>query len=391
MTNQTHIQQNARNRAPDQVPDQTPDQKIDIKDLTADQLTRWLAERGMASYRAKQILGWVYLRQADDFESMTDLGKADRALLAEHFFIDRLRKRRMEISSDGTRKYLFELSDGHRIETVLIPEKDHYTLCVSSQAGCALGCRFCLTAGGGFKRNLSQGEITAQIRDISREIDSRETGPDEEQSDEELSPEKLPNDPRRLTNLVFMGMGEPLANYENLINALGVITQSDYGLKISSRRITVSTSGLVPEIERLGRETDVNLAISLNAADNKTRDSLMPINRKYPIETLLEACRRYPLRPRRRITFEYILIEGVNDDPADANRLAKLLRPIRCKINLIPFNPHPGSDFRRPGETAIQRFREVLLNHNYTTIIRYSKGLDISAACGQLNAKACEG
>ncbi|MFW5635107.1 MAG: 23S rRNA (adenine(2503)-C(2))-methyltransferase RlmN [Thermodesulfobacteriota bacterium] len=372
MTPQTdHTRNQAPDRKIDQKIDQKPKQKIDrktdIKELTPDRLTRWLVERGLPPYRAKQILGWVYLRQADDFESMTNLGKADRILLADHFSIDRLQIKDMEISADGTRKYLFELADGRRIETVLIPEKDHYTLCISSQVGCALGCRFCLTAQGGFQRNLTQGEILAQVRDILQTID--------------------PKDARRLTNLVFMGMGEPLANYENLIGALSLITQGDYGLKFSPRRVTVSTSGLVPEIERLGHDTDVNLAVSLNAADNATRDRLMPINRKYPIEALLAACRQYPLRPRRRITFEYILIEGVNDDPEDAHRLAKLLQSIRCKINLIAFNPHAGGDFKRPSEAAIQQFRDVLLYHNYTTVIRYSKGLDISAACGQLNAK----
>ncbi|GBC59450.1 23S rRNA (adenine(2503)-C(2))-methyltransferase [Desulfonema ishimotonii] len=340
--------------------------KTDIKELSQDQLVEWLKSRKMAPYRARQIFKWIYMRQADSFEAMTDLSNALRLLLVENFTLSRLKKRRIETSSDGSKKYLFCLTDGSLVESVLIPEKDHYTLCISSQVGCAQGCAFCLTATGGFVRHLSTGEIVAQVRDAVREIPADDT--------------------RRLSNIVFMGMGEPLANYKNVIRAVHVITDSDYGLKFSPRRITLSTAGLVPQLEKLGYDTDVNLAISLNATDNKTRDQLMPINRKYPLEKLLEVCRNYPLRPRRRITFEYILIKGVNDSPRDAGRLAKLLQGIRCKINLIAFNEHAGSDFRRSDEPTILRFQEILHNHNYTAVIRYSKGLDISAACGQLKA-----
>jgi 23S rRNA (adenine2503-C2)-methyltransferase len=247
-----------------------------------------------------------------------------------------------------------------------MPERGHSTLCVSSQVGCALGCRFCRTGDGGLIRNLTRGEIVAQVRDLVRKAD----------------------DGLALTNLVFMGMGEPLANFDALVSALGTLTDNDYGLKFSGQRITVSTAGVVPRMADLGRKTRVNLAVSLNAADNETRSRLMPINRKYPIEDLLEACRRYPLPKGRRITFEYILIADVNDRPADARRLAKLLRPIRSKINLIPFNPHPGSAFRRPEETAVLAFQKILLDSHYTTIIRRSKGQDIAAACGQLAAES---
>ncbi len=339
----------------------------DIKELTRPELVRWLEASGIAPYRAGQIFKWIYLRQADSFADMSDLNKTLRQRLADRFTIARLGKAREEASRDGSRKFLLRLADGRHIESVLIPEKDHYTLCISSQVGCAQGCRFCRTAAEGFIRNLTAGEIIAQVRDAVMEI------PDA--------------DPRRLTNIVFMGMGEPLANLDNVTRALGVILDAESGLKFSSRRVTLSTAGLASRLGRLGRETDVNLAISLNAADNKTRDLLMPLNRKYPIEALVDACREYPLRPRRRITFEYILIDGINDRDEDARRLSRLLAPIRAKINLIPFNEHDGTPFRRPGEGRILSFQKILTDRNYTAVIRYSKGQDISAACGQLNAR----
>jgi 23S rRNA (adenine2503-C2)-methyltransferase len=342
------------------------EEKTDILELNYDQLVAWLAERKIEKYRADQIQKWVYLRQVDSFEPMTDISKDIRALLSAHFVIGRLAAERIETSVDGSRKYLFRLKDGKFIESVLIPERDHFTLCVSSQVGCAQDCFFCLTASGGFERNLTRGEIIAQVRDIKNELD----------------------DPLRLTNIVFMGMGEPLANFKNLVSAIGVITDTDAGLRLTSRRVTVSTAGLVPKLAELGRDTRVNLAVSLNAADNDTRNRLMPINRTYPIEKLLAACREYPHAPGRRITFEYILIKGINDSEQDARRLAKLLQQIRCKINLIPYNPHEGCDFERPSEEVIQAFYRILFDKNYTVIIRRSKGEDISAACGQLKVRS---
>lgn len=338
--------------------------KTDIKELTIDQLVLWLESKELEPYRAVQILKWIYLRQADTFDIMTDVGKETRELLSHHFYIARLEKARIETSQDGSKKYLFKLNDGKYVESVLIPEKDHYTLCISSQVGCAQGCKFCLTARGGFVRNLTRGEIISQVRDISKCLD----------------------DSKGLTNIVFMGMGEPLANYSNVVNAVNTITNSDTGLGFSSRRLTISTAGLIPKLSDLGRDTTVNLAISLNATDNKSRNMLMPINRKYPLEKLLDACAEYPLKPRRKITFEYILIKGVNDSIKDAKRLVKLLRPIRAKINLIPFNAYEGSEFNRPEESAILSFKEILNKNDYTAIIRHSKGQDISAACGQLSA-----
>lgn len=339
--------------------------KPDIKDLSKEQLVAWLTNRNIKPYRADQILKWVYLRQADTFDEMSDLGKEARKLLSMHFSIGRLVTAKIEASKDGSRKYLFKLNDDKHIESVLIPEKDHYTLCISSQVGCAQGCRFCLTARNGFLRNLSKGEIISQVRDVACRLKG----------------------PMRLTNIVLMGMGEPLANYNNVTAAVKTITDSKTGLGFSARRVTISTAGLAAKLAELGRETEANLAISLNAADNKTRDMLMPINRKYPIETLLKACRQYPLQPRRRITFEYILIKGINDSIQDAKRLAKLLRPIRAKINLIPFNAFDGSDFERPEDSVVQNFKTFLSQKQYTAIVRYSKGQDISAACGQLSGK----
>ncbi len=337
----------------------------DIKELSRDQLVAWLKDQGLKPFRAVQILRWIYLHQADTFDEMTDLGEELRKLLSHHFTINRLEKAKVETSQDGSRKYLFRLEDGKHVESVLIPEKDHYTLCISSQVGCAQGCRFCLTAKGGFVRNLSKGEIIAQVRDIANHLD----------------------DTMRLTNIVLMGMGEPLANYRNVIEAVKILTDSDTGLGFSSRKITISTAGLVPRLADLGRELTVNLAISLNATDNETRSMLMPINRKYPVETLLDACAQYPLLPRRRITFEYVLIKGVNDSKQDAERLAGLLRPIQAKINLIPFNTYQGCEFERPQESVINDFKEILTQKHYTVIIRHSKGQDISAACGQLSGK----
>ena len=346
----------------------TEQKKIDILELSKDQLCSWLTDRKIASYRADQIQKWVYLHQVDGFDPMTNISKEIRSLLSRHFVIGRLATEQIETSRDGSRKYLFRLSDGKHIESVLIPERDHYTLCVSSQVGCAQDCLFCLTAAGGFERNLTRGEIIAQVRDIKNELD----------------------DPMDLTNIVFMGMGEPLANYKNLVSAIGVITNTDAGLRLASRRVTVSTAGLVPRLADLGRDTRVNLAVSLNAADDDTRSRLMPINRTYPLEKLLAACRQYPAAPGRRITFEYILIKGVNDAEQDARRLAKILQPIRCKINLSPYNPHEGSDFDRPSEEVMQAFYKVLFDKNYTVIIRRSKGQDISAACGQLKARSLD-
>ncbi len=340
-----------------------------ILDFTREDLAQWLDKQGFRSFRAGQIFKWLYLRQADSFDQMTDLSKAVRTLLSNAFFIPRLVVKDHQVSKDTTEKFLFKLDDGEYIESVLIPEKDHFTLCVSSQVGCAMDCRFCLTARGGLVRNLLASEMIAQIRDSRNFLVQRGM------------------DPLKLSNLVFMGMGEPLANYDNLIKALSIITDSDYGLKFSNKRVTVSTSGLVPNITRLGRDTDVNLAVSLNATTDALRSRLMPINKKYPLRQLLDACKTFQMKPRNKITFEYILIRDLNDSLEDAYHLVKLLRPIKAKVNLIPYNEHDHSEFKRPSPKRVSDFLQVLLDANMTAITRKSKGNDISAACGQLKAK----
>ncbi|RJQ84946.1 MAG: 23S rRNA (adenine(2503)-C(2))-methyltransferase RlmN [Desulfobacteraceae bacterium] len=335
---------------------------MDIKNYSRQAFLQWLEDHNERLFRADQMLKWLYVRLADRFDQMTDLSKSFRQLLADHFTIQRLPVAQVLSSIDGTRKFLFQLEDGQTIESVLIPERDHHTLCLSSQAGCAQGCRFCLTGQGGLIRNLTVGEIVGQVWEIR----------------------KLMDDPARLTNLVFMGMGEPLANYDHLVTALHILTNSDWGMKFASRRVTVSTAGLAPRIPDLGHDTRVNLAVSFNAVDDESRSRLMPINRKYAIDHLLDACRHYPLPGGRKITFEYILFKDVNDSPDHARKLAKLLAPLKAKINLIPFNPYPGSAFERPSQERIEAFQNVLIARHFTSVVRYSKGLDIMAACGQL-------
>jgi 23S rRNA (adenine2503-C2)-methyltransferase len=345
--------------------------KIPIKSLTLDELRERLSPMGLKNYRAGQIFSWIYQRHAVSFGEMTNIAKGERELLDSVFVITAPATLRVERSSDGTRKFLFELYDRHTIESVLIPDENRQTLCISSQVGCRQACRFCLTARSGFVRNLKAHEIADQVLEVSRVL--------------------LQEGTRGITNIVLMGMGEPLANLDEVIKALRVIT-SDKGMGISPRRITVSTNGLVPEIARLGASgLKVNLAVSLNAANDEVRDRIMPVNKRYPIRELLTACRRFPLEPRRRITFEYVLLKNINDSPEDALRVAKLLRGIKCKVNLIPFNPFPGSEFQRPDDSTVRRFQKVLLDHQYTAPVRESRGRDISAACGQLREKVAAG
>ncbi|NOX21323.1 MAG: 23S rRNA (adenine(2503)-C(2))-methyltransferase RlmN [Nitrospirae bacterium] len=335
---------------------------VDLKALSEEELREFIHSEGLEGYRADQLIYWIYEKGVEKIEDITVFSKQLREDLSRKAYISSLQLLRKHTSEDGTEKYLFKLEDGETIETVLIPDDDRLTLCVSSQVGCPMGCRFCLTAKIGFRRNLRPHEIVDQIIKVQGLIK-----------------------PKRITNIVFMGMGEPLKNTENVSEALKRITSL---LRISKRRITLSTSGIVPEIKRLPAiAPQVNLAISLNATRDSIRTQIMPVNRTYPINELLEACRKYPLEPRRRITFEYILIKDVNDSPADASRLAELLRGIRAKINLIPFNPHRELEFKRPSERAILRFQKILTDRGYTAIIRKSKGIDISAACGQLSGE----
>jgi 23S rRNA (adenine2503-C2)-methyltransferase len=341
--------------------------KINIKSLSREELQARLIGMGLKKYRADQILIGTYAHHARSFEEMTNIPKAERVLLSSVFFISTPNIVKTEYSKDGTRKYLFELDDAQTVESVLIPDTDRQTLCLSSQVGCQQACRFCLTGSAGFTRELKSYEIVDQILEISRVLQQERK--------------------RRITNIVLMGIGEPLANFDEVLRALTVIT-SDKGLDFATRRVTVSTAGLVPEIEKLGRSgVKVNLAISLNATTDAVRDTIMPVNRRYPIKELLAACRSYPLEPRRRITFEYVLLKGVNDTKEDAQRLARLLRGIKSKVNLIPFNPFPGSEFERSDDATVRRFQKILLDHHYITPVRESRGRDISAACGQLRAR----
>ncbi len=349
-----------------------------IKTLIPDKLEEQIVGMGLKKYRAKQVFEWIYGHHAASFDDMTNISKTERVLLAERFYISHLRALKTECSVDGSRKFLFELEDKHTIESVLIPDEDRSTLCISSQVGCAQACRFCLTGSGGFRRNLEAFEIADQVLAVEKILAAEPAAADKGSSCERF---------RHITNIVLMGMGEPLANFDNVLNALIIIT-ADKGPGFSPRRVTLSTDGLVPEIEKLGRSgMKVNLAVSLNATTDEVRDRIMPVNRRYPIKELLAACRRFPLDDRRRITFEYVMLRDVNDSEADALRLAKLLRGIRCKVNLIPFNPFPGSEFKRPDDVAVQRFKKILADHHYTALVRESRGRDISAACGQLRER----
>ena len=343
-----------------------PDRR-NIKTFSRAELREQLSARGFKPYRAAQIFSWIYRHQAASFDAMTNIAREDRERLAALFSIGSIQILRTERSVDGTRKLLFQLDDGHTIESVLIPDDGRQTLCISSQVGCQQACRFCLTGSGGFARNLAGWEIADQVLETAR-ILRNEEGPG-------------------ITNIVLMGMGEPLANLDEVLRALEVIT-AEQGLALSPRRITLSTDGLVPGIDHLARSGfKVNLAVSLNASSDEIRDRIMPVNRRYPLRALLAACRRFPLGPRRRITFEYVLLKGVNDSENDARRLATLLAGIRCKVNLIPFNPFSGSLFERPDDATVRRFQAVLLARHFTAPVRESRGRDISAACGQLRER----
>ena len=336
--------------------------QVDLKDLPRREMEDFFRSLGEAPFRGRQVMRWIYHRGETSFEGMTDIKKGLREKLKEVASLSELHPVAQVEASDGTQKFLFPLGDGHGIESVLIPDGERLTLCLSTQVGCGMGCRFCLTARGGLARDLTTAEIVEQI----------------------LAVRKIIGPSKRITNIVFMGMGEPLANYRNVVRAISIM-KDDLGLGFSRRRITLSTVGLLPEIRRLFDEgVPCRLAISLNAADQKTRSYLMPISRRYPLEDLLRLCRGLPLPRGERITFEYVLLEGVNDRPLDAHRLAEILQGIRCKINLIPYNEAPGLPFRRPAPERVSAFQEVLLRAGYTAIIRESRGGEIGAACGQL-------
>ncbi len=339
-----------------------------IKDMTLGEIETFVAKHGKEKYRARQILKWIYRQGAVSFDEMTNLSKEVRAQMKNIARISSLRIAATRISSDGTIKILFRLEDGLPIEGVLIPGRNHWTQCVSTQAGCRMGCTFCLTGLSGFSRDLLPSEIVDQV---TRVRFAMEEG-------------------KKVGNIVLMGMGEPLANYENTLKAIRIMNCDD-GLAFSSRRITLSTCGIPPMILKLGEDVCVNLAVSLNAPDDTTRNALMPVNRKYPLETLVRACRDYPMPRRRRITFEYILIDGINASPEHAKKLVRLFRGMKCKFNLIPFNEFPGTPYRAPSKKTVEAFRKVLVDHHYTAVIRKSCGQDILAACGQLSGRHGDG
>ena len=336
-------------------------EKVDLKGLTLPQLEQLLLEFGKQKYRAKQILRWIYQRGVTDFEQMTDLAKDFRSKLAERAFISVWQPVAVEESRDGTKKYLFRLHDGESIEAVRIPmDEERSTLCISTQVGCAMQCQFCLTGTFGLTRNLTVAEIVNQV------CAAQADGP--------------------ISNIVLMGMGEPLHNLDNVIAALEIFYLDD-GFGFGTRRVTLSTSGLVPEMAALAERVKVQMAVSLNASTDEVRDRLMPVNKKYPLAMLIAACRDYTQKTKQTITFEYILIKDVNDSLADAKRLVKLLHGLRCKINLIPFNEHQGSEFKCPDEETLNAFQNYLMQRQIITMRRASKGQDISAACGQLKGK----
>jgi 23S rRNA (adenine2503-C2)-methyltransferase len=333
-------------------------------------LAEEMAEFGAEPFRARQLWQWIYHRGATDFTDMTNLAKGFRVRLAETYELRRPGVSRALVSEDGTRKWLLRFADGQEVETVHIPETDRGTLCVSSQVGCTLTCSFCHTGTQRLVRNLTAAEIVGQIM-IARDA---------------LGEWPSPKDDRMLTNIVLMGMGEPLYNFDNVAAAMKIAMDPE-GLAVSRRKITLSTSGVVPIIERCGAELGVNLAVSLHAVTDELREQLIPLNKKYPIAELLHACRNYPGSSNaRRITFEYAMLKGINDTPAEARELVRLLKGIPAKVNLIPFNPWPGAPYQCSSDEAIKAFSDILFNAGYSAPVRTPRGRDISAACGQLKS-----
>lgn len=349
-----------------------------IYDLTLQALQKYITP----SFRAKQIYDWLYCKYVDSFAAMQNLSKQDRERLAEIFSFDDVKIDAVSNSADGSKKYLFRTKDNHTFESVQLLMKQEemgedgeivkearYTICVSTQIGCKIGCAFCLTAKGGFVRNLTPGEIVYQVLAIKKELN-------------------LP--PSRALNIVYMGMGEPLDNYDNLKTAIGILS-TQAGLSISPRRQTISTSGIATKIDKLGEDNlGVNLAISLHAVDDALRNRLMPINKAYNIQTVIESIKRFPVDRRKRVMFEYLMIKGLNDSIDAAKKLVKLLHGIKAKVNLIYFNSYDESEFRRPSKESMEKFRDYMNAKGYVCTIRESKGLDIEAACGQLREKASQ-
>ena len=343
-----------------------PSAKTNLLGLTRAELDAFIGRMGEKPFRARQLMKWLYKRHASDFDQMTDLAKAFRERLKEVAEVATPEITMTQVSADGTRKWLLSMGAAQGIEMVYIPEPGRGTLCISSQVGCAMDCTFCSTGQQGFNRNLSVAEIVGQVWLANRELGF------------------APGENRVITNVVFMGMGEPLANYRNVVPAAEIL-MDDLGFDISRRRVTVSTSGLVPQMLKLAEETNCALAVSLHAPNDRLRDELVPINRKHPIAELLDACWQYVDKQNARsITFEYVMLDGVNDHPEHAYELVRLLKGRPAKLNLIPFNPFPGTRYRRSSAAAIERFRDILNANGVIATTRRTRGDDIDAACGQL-------
>ena len=347
-------------------------QQINLLGLDRSALQEYFVALGVKEFHARQVLKWVYQRGVTDFSEMTDLGLSLRQTLSERAMLALPEKAGEQISEDGTRKWLFRLEDGNCIETVFIPEDDRGTLCVSSQVGCTLNCTFCATARQGFSRNLQASEIIGQLWLAGRLLADAGYGP------------------RAVTNVVMMGMGEPLLNYDAVVSAIRLMLD-DLSFGLSRRRVTLSTAGVVPAIDRLAKDCPVSLAVSLHAVEDDIRDQLVPLNRKYPIDQLLHACRRFLNNDsRRRITFEYVMLDGINDSTDHARKLVRLLRDVPAKVNLIPFNSVEGIAYDCSPKLVIDRFREEVLAGGLMTITRRTRGADIAAACGQLAGEVCD-
>ncbi len=352
--------------------DNVSNQKTNLLDLDRSGMEAFFEALGEKRFRAHQVMKWIYHQRVADFAKMTDLGKSLRAKLEESAEVRPPRVLVEQRSTDGTCKWMLGLDGGNAVETVYIPEPTRGTLCVSSQVGCGLNCRFCSTATQGFNRNLSTAEIIGQVWNAAHALGN------------------VTHQNRRITNVVMMGMGEPLLNFDNVVRAMSLM-RDDLGFGLANKRVTLSTAGLVPMIDRLSEESDVSLAVSLHAPTDELRDRLVPLNKKYPIAELLDACNRYVAkRPRCTVTFEYTLMKGVNDQPEQAKRLVKLLRRVPSKLNLIPFNPFPGTEFERSDEPTIRAFQKLVLDAGVMTTVRRTRGDDIDAACGQLVGKVMD-
>ncbi len=334
-----------------------------ITDQSEANLREWAAKQGEKPFRAVQLFQWLYLHRVDEWDEMTNISKKFLKNASHHFSLQRIPIVHKQVAPDGTVKMLQELDDGHRIESVLLNHGDHFTVCISTQVGCAMGCKFCLTARMGLKRNLTPGEIVEQV----------------------LNAQSLLPAGKILRNIVYMGMGEPFHNYDNTIHSLKIFL-NPHGFGFSTRRITVSTSGIVPGIEKFAQESDlrVNLAISLNGVTQEARKKLMPVSRRYSLEDLIESCRQFPKESRKRITFEYILMQGLTDSMESARKLVKLLHGIKGKVNLIPYNENAELPYKAPEPESVKKFQQYLMDHGILVTTRVSRGQEISAACGQL-------